>query len=168
MKYQILVEQEFFDTWLKRFNNWKKSSAGKEYNSDVEVLQTLIENLLLATDKNKVITGKYCNVDVDIFSGYINYLKNQIFKLLPLLEEGGEWTKHLDTIINEITGVDKIFLHSINFISLLGKLEILKDCQDFNKSLTKKEIHKHPDFVLFRKTVFECMNISENLTLVGD
>ncbi len=164
MQYQLLVEQEFFDNWTKRFKNWKKSSVNKEYNSDVEVLSALIENFLLSTERSKIITGKYCNIDSEVFDGYVNYLKNQIFKLLPLLEEGGEWKKHLDTIINEITGVDKIFLHSINFISLLGKLESLKACPDFKNGVPKD----NKDFVLFRKTIFEAMNLSQELTLVGD
>ena len=34
---------------------------------------------------------------------------NQIFKLLPLREEGGAWMKLLDTVILELTGMQKLF-----------------------------------------------------------
>lgn len=166
MKYQILVEQQFLDNWLKKFDEWKNHSTSSK--SDVEFLSTLIENLLLTMDKNKVIVGKYNNIDFEVYNGYINYLKNQIYKLLPLLEERGEWRKHLDTIINEIMGANEIFLHTINFVSLLSKLETLKKCPDFPSSMIEKEIKKQPEFVLFRKTIFESMNIAENLTLAGD
>ena len=166
MKYQILVEASFLDNWINKFDNWKKRDSYS--NPDVESLSTLIENLILTINKNKVIVGKYTNIDFEVYNGYINYLKNQIYKLLPLLEERGEWRKHLDTIINEITGANEIFLHTINFISLLSKLETLKKCPDFPTTMSEKEIKKQPEFVLFRKTIFECMNIAENLTLAGD
>ncbi len=168
MKYQILVECSFFDSWIKRFTQWRKQSKQEEFNQDVEFLSSLVENLILTMEKNKVVVSKYNNVDFEVYNGYINYLKNQIFKLLPLIEEGGEWRKHLDTIITEITGVDKIFLHTISFITLLGKLETLKDCPNFPASMSKKEIQARPEYTLFRKTVFESINVAENLTLAGD
>ena len=168
MKYEILVDCDFFDSWTDRFKKWKKQTTQKEFNQDMEFLASLIENFLLTTERNKVIVGKYNNFDTQVYNGYINYIKNQIYKLLPLLEERGEWRKHLDTIINEITGADEIFLHTINFISLLAKLEILKQCPDFPSSMSQKELKKQPEFILFRKTIFECMNIAENLTLAGD
>ena len=168
MKYQITVDHSFFDDWVRKFEDYKKSNNSHNSKSDVEFLSTLIDNLLLTIDKNKTVVGKYINTDFEVYNGYINYLKNQIYKLLPLLEERGEWRKHLDTIINEITGADEIFLHTINFISLLAKLEILKQCPDFPSSMSQKELKKQPEFILFRKTIFECMNIAENLTLAGD
>lgn len=166
MKYQILVEQSFLDNWINKFNDWKKRDSYSK--TDAEFLSTLIENLTLTMNKNKVIVGKYTNIDFEVYNGYINYLKNQIYKLLPLLEERGEWRKHLDTIINEITGVNEIFLHTINFISLVSKLETLKKCPNFLTTMSEKEIKKQSEFILFRKTIFECMNIAENLTLAGD
>ena len=168
MKYEILVDCDFFDSWTDRFKKWKKQTTQKEFNQDMEFLASLIENFLLTTERNKVIVGKYNNFDTQVYNGYINYIKNQIYKLLPLLEERGEWRKHLDTIITEITGTDAIFSNTINFISLLSKLETLKQCPDFPPQMTEKEIKEQPEFILFRKTIFESMNIAENLTLAGD
>ena len=40
----------------------------------------------------------------------IGRLTNQIYKLLPIREEGGEWKKPLTTIMEEISGMDRLFI----------------------------------------------------------
>lgn len=76
---------------------------------------------------------------------------NQIYKLLPLKEEQGDWRKLLDTITLEFVGMDGLLLgmHSYLF-PLLCKLKGLST------------LSGDKDFMLYRKTVFEC------LTLVGE
>lgn len=75
-------------------------------------------------------------------------LTNQIYKLLPSREEGSDWEKPLLTILEEFAGMDLLLInqHEVLF-SLMCKLEGLF-------TLTQKE-----DFMLFRKTIFECLNL---------
>ena len=79
-------------------------------------------------------------------------LVNQTYKLLPSREEGLDWEKPLITIIEEFAGMNELFLdhHSI-FFSLLCKLEGLF-------TLTKEN-----DFLIFRKTIFECLGLINEL-----
>lgn len=75
-------------------------------------------------------------------------LINQIYKLLPNREEGIDWEKPLSTILEELAGMDRLLIdqHEI-FFCLLSKLEGLF-------VLTKEE-----DFMLFRRTIFECLSL---------
>ena len=74
----------------------------------------------------------------------IKRLSNQIWKLIPMRENQEDWKKQLDTVINEITGFDEIFL-SLNFVILLSKLEGLKI--------------QESDFWFFRITIFEVLEL---------
>ena len=82
------------------------------------------------------------------FAAYLNALKNRVYKLLPLREEKLEWEKHLNTILIEIAGLDELLESKVNLIELSAKLEGLY-------TLT--------DFMLYRKTIFECLNIIDGL-----
>lgn len=72
---------------------------------------------------------------------------NQIFKLLPMREEGEDWQSPLRNLIIELIGLDELLLESVDFFSLLCKLEALL-------TLTSED-----DFFTFRRTIFECLNI---------
>lgn len=82
------------------------------------------------------------------FNLYIDSLKNKTYKLLPLREEKLQWEKHLETILIEISGFNSITLNQVKIISVLSKLEALKDLEDFQT---------------YRKTIFESLNILEDL-----
>jgi hypothetical protein len=92
------------------------------------------------------------SIEDDAIKSNIRRLLNQTFKLLPLREEESDWGKSLDSILEELTGMDSLLIgkHEILF-SLLCKLEGLY-------SLTKKE-----DFPLYRKIIFECLTLFEEL-----
>ena len=94
------------------------------------------------------------NADIDIaaIKHNLNRLTNQIYKLLPTWEEGLDWHKPLITIVEEVAGMDKIFLkhHDILF-RLLCKFEGLHIFTQEN------------DFFDFRRTVFECLSLVSNL-----
>lgn len=81
----------------------------------------------------------------------IDRLTNQVFKLLPNREEGGDWQTPLQNLIIEIAGMDKLLLDHTDLFPLLCKLEALL-------ALDKKE-----DFLLFRKTIFECLGLMNDL-----
>ena len=53
-------------------------------------------------------------------------LTNQLWKLIPMRENGEEWDKQLDTVIIDIAGKSEIFIHNSQFLQLLSKLEGLK------------------------------------------
>ena len=72
-------------------------------------------------------------------------LTNQLWKLIPMYENNEDWDKQLETVIIDIAGKDEIFLHNSQFLQLLSKLEGLK-LVDI-------------DFAIYRKTVFECINL---------
>lgn len=79
-------------------------------------------------------------------------LTNQIFKLLPNWEEGLDWKAPLSTIIEEFSGMDILLSqYHEKLFSLLCKLQGLY-------IYTKEE-----DFLEYRKTIFECLNILSSL-----
>ena len=77
-------------------------------------------------------------------------LTNQIWKLIPMREHNEDWKKQLDTVIIEIAGLNEIFIWSPQFLQSLSKLEGLKVTEDI-------------DFSLYRKTVFEVINLLQEL-----
>lgn len=64
-------------------------------------------------------------------------------------EHEEDWPKQLDTVIIEIAGLNEIFIQP-QFLQLLCKLEGLK-VQETN-------------FELYRKTVFECISLLQELS----
>lgn len=75
-------------------------------------------------------------------------ITNQVYKLLPSREEGADWEKPLSTLIEEMAGMERLFDGQYSTLfSLLCKLEGLF-------ILTKEE-----DFFLFRRTIFECLSL---------
>lgn len=76
----------------------------------------------------------------------LHRLINQTYKLLPTREEGQDWQKPLETIVEELAGMDQLLLnhHEILFM-LLCKL------QGLTTLLEEK------DFALYRRTIFECL-----------
>ncbi len=78
---------------------------------------------------------------------YLSKIKNDVFKLLPLREEGAEWQKHLGTIMIELTGFCHLF-NQTTIISILSKLESLYHLEDFMD---------------YRKTIFETLNLLTGL-----
>ena len=55
----------------------------------------------------------------------IERITNQIFKLLPSREEGGDWKTPLQNLIYEITGMKALWIDEPNLFVLLCKLEAL-------------------------------------------
>lgn len=98
-----------------------------------------------------IINNKY-NIDFSIekdFVPNIGRLTNQVWKLIPMLENEEDWEKQLNTVILEVAGMSEIFLHNPQFLQLLAKLEGLKVSFE--------------DFRLFRKTVFESISLLRGL-----
>ena len=84
----------------------------------------------------------------------LSRLVNQIYKLLPSREENMDWQKLLTTIQEEVAGMDMLLLdHHQLLFQLMSKLEGLL-------ILTKED-----DFMIFRKTIFECLNLINEIKL---
>jgi len=99
-------------------------------------------------------------IDNEAIKANLKRLTNQIYKLLPSCEEGVDWKKPLTTILEELAGMDGLFLdhHTILF-SLLCKLEGLF-------TLDSIEPNKNDNFFVFRKTIFECLSLVNDLVKV--
>ena len=92
------------------------------------------------------------DIDKEAIKISLGRLTNQIYKLLPLREEGGDWTKPLETIMEELAGMDRLFLdQQPNLYKLSCKLEGLF-------TLTEKD-----DFMAYRGIIFECLGIIGDL-----
>ena len=85
----------------------------------------------------------------EVVNKNIMRLTNQIWKLIPMREHNEDWKKQLDTVIIEIAGLNEIFIWSPQFLQSLSKLEGLKVTEDI-------------DFSLYRKTVFEVINLVQD------
>lgn len=87
-------------------------------------------------------------IETEVFIEYLKRLTNQIYKLLPSREEGLDWKKPLTTILEELAGTKRLLTnYQLKIFTLMCKLEGLFILED----------EKH--FFLFRKTIFECLNI---------
>ena len=71
-----------------------------------------------------------------------------MWKLIPMREHKEDWEKQLNTVIVEIAGLNEIFI-TPHFLQLLSKLEGLRI--------------QETDFELYRKTVFECISLLQEL-----
>lgn len=88
---------------------------------------------------------KYCfDIPKEVILSDRKRLINQLWKVLPMKENDEDWEKQLQSVINEISGLNRIFADNINFLILLSKLESL---------------YLIKNFIDFRRTIFESINI---------
>lgn len=78
---------------------------------------------------------------------------NQIYKLLPSREEQSDWEKPLSTIIEEFSGFNSLMdgHNEQELFTILCKLEGLR------------YLNKPEDFFLYRRTIFECLNLIQEV-----
>jgi hypothetical protein len=92
------------------------------------------------------------SIDNKSIKASIIRLTNQVYKLLPVREEGGEWQKPLMTIMEEIAGMNRLFIdQQPGLFKLSCKLEGLFTLVEEN------------DFLLYRSVIFECLSILGDL-----
>jgi hypothetical protein len=84
--------------------------------------------------------------DKKVIKADTHRLVNQLWKLIPMRENNEPWDTHLSVMIEEISGLNEIYQNQIDFLVLLSKLEGLKSevCDDF---------------MIYRKTVFRCIDL---------
>lgn len=83
---------------------------------------------------------------VTIIEQDIKRLINQLWKLIPMRENGEDWEMHLKTMLEEISGLVHIYKDKVEGLILLSKLE----------GLTSNACN---DFMIYRKTVFRCIDL---------
>ena len=89
--------------------------------------------------------------DSDAVKKNIDRITNQIFKLLPNREEGGDWQTPLQNLIYEVIGIKSLWVDQVNLFSLLCKMEALLTLTEEN------------DFLAFRKLIFECLSLMNQI-----
>lgn len=100
-----------------------------------------------------MITLYNIEVDNEIINHNLNRLQSQIFKLLPMREENQNWEKPLETIILELLGMQALFQELDKLITLICKLQGLL------------ELKNEEDFMLFRRTIFECCGLIDKIKI---
>ena len=97
------------------------------------------------------MTLKYgIEISKEAFEKNIKRLTNQLWKLIPMRENKEDWQKQLNTVIIEITGINELVIHRAQDFQLLTKLEGMLQLEDMS-------------FDLYRKTVFECISLLQEL-----
>lgn len=92
------------------------------------------------------------NINNSAIIAELKRLTNQIYKLLPSREEGLDWGKPLQTILEELKGIDSLFnTEDPILFRLISKLEGLFILTEEN------------DFQLFRSIIFECLSLLSEL-----
>lgn len=88
------------------------------------------------------------NSSLDYFASYRNKLSGNLYGLLCERENKGKWEEYLDSIFVEIIGLEEE-LNSINYWKLRAKIGSLRYLNYFH----------------FRKTIFECIGLTNNLSI---
>ena len=80
---------------------------------------------------------------------------NLIYKLLPMREEGNDWEEPLETIIEELVGMNRLVIDlQPDLFPVICKLEGLFSLQD------KQEM------ALYRRTIFECLSLLNKIEVL--
>lgn len=93
------------------------------------------------------------NIDNKNISCRLQNLINQTYKLLPSREQGTDWEKPLQTIMEELAGIQRLMNNNYSeiFFPLLSKMEGLYSLID------------EKDFLCYRRTIFECLGLMNTL-----
>ena len=91
-------------------------------------------------------------ISKDAFHHNLKRIINQVYKLLPLRQEGRDWQKPLATLIEEISGMKRLVIGQDDlFFLILCKMEGLF-------SLNGRE-----DMMTYRRIIFESLNLLNEL-----
>lgn len=93
---------------------------------------------------------KYQEYDfsIELIKKDLSRLINQIWKLLPMRENGEDWQKQLTSVMIEINGLHKMFGDQLDFLIILSKLNGLDE---------------DIDFMEYRTAVFSVISLMTNL-----
>lgn len=92
------------------------------------------------------------SIDIQAIHFNLKRIINQVYKLLPMREQGKDWEKPLETLIEELSGMKRLIVGQDDlFFLILCKMEglfILKYADDMK---------------LYRRIIFECLSLLNNL-----
>lgn len=78
---------------------------------------------------------------------------NQVYKLLPMREEGREWQKPLTTLIEQLSGMKRLIVGQDDlFFLILCKMEGLFSLNGNTE-----------DMAVYRRTIFQCLSLLNSL-----
>lgn len=87
-------------------------------------------------------------VSIQTLQKNIKRMTNQVYKLLPMRQEGADWEKPLQTLIEQLAGMNRLLLGQNKILfTLLCKMEGLLALEDSK------------DFLLYRRVIFECLGL---------
>ena len=93
-------------------------------------------------------------MDNKSIDNFFKRIINQLYKLLPMREQGKDWEKPLETLIEQLCGMKRLMIHYQDnlFLTIICKMEGLFNLTDDTK-----------DMSLYRRTIFECLSLLNNL-----
>lgn len=93
-------------------------------------------------------------IDNKSIDNFFKRIINQLYKLLPMREQGKDWEKPLETLIEQLCGMKRLMIHYQDnlFLTIICKMEGLFNLTDDIK-----------DMSLYRRTIFECLSLLNNL-----
>lgn len=94
-----------------------------------------------------MVTKYDVEISNDMLEHNIRRIISQVFALLPMREEGKDWVKPLETLINETLGLSTLFPQEPNILTVSSKLQGLLDQE------------QDGSFAFYRRTIFECCNL---------
>lgn len=93
-------------------------------------------------------------ISYDTLSQSLKRNINLVYKLLPMREEGSDWEKPLETIIEELVGMNRLIIDlQPELFPIICKLEGLFSLVD------------DKDMALYRRTIFECLALLSKIQL---
>lgn len=91
-------------------------------------------------------------IEVQAIHFNLKRIINQVYKLLPMREQGKDWEKPLETLIEELSGMKKLIIGQDElFFLILCKMEGL-----FTLKCDK-------DMKIYRRIIFECLGLLNSL-----
>ena len=93
-------------------------------------------------------------MDNKSIDNFFKRIINQLYKLLPMREQGKDWKKPLETLIEQLCGMKRLMIHYQDdlFLTIICKMEGLFNLTDDIK-----------DMSLYRRTIFECLSLLNSL-----
>lgn len=88
------------------------------------------------------------NIDKEVYEQKLTRIINQVYKLLPTREQGKDWEKPLQTLLEELAGMKQLVVGQDQlFFTILCKM----------KGLTFFD--KEEDMISFRRTILQLLNL---------
>ena len=100
----------------------------------------------------KMVLNSGVEIEIQAVIFNIKRIINQVYKLLPMREEGRDWEKPLQTIIEEISGMKRLIVGQDDlFFLILCKMEGLFS------------LHRQEYMNIYIRTIFVCLSLLNSL-----